>query len=126
MMRKKVVFTRNPTCAPFFPPGYSQNPIFNPAVTYDDHICQIERFEIHRLPLVSVQVLANAVTVLLVLLSVHRDPGARHGGLAPLVRMLGTMAINNAAVVACCCNAHRVKATNDRSEAFLAHCGKYP
>ena len=28
MMRKKVVFTRNPACAPFFPQGYSQNLIF--------------------------------------------------------------------------------------------------
>jgi hypothetical protein len=39
--------------------------------------------------------------------------------------MLATMAINNAAVVACCCNAHRVNAMTV-SEAFLAHCGKYP
>jgi hypothetical protein len=39
--------------------------------------------------------------------------------------MLATMAINNAAVVACCCTAHRVKAL-PVSEAFLAHCGKYP
>jgi hypothetical protein len=36
------------------------------AVLYDYHISQIERFEIHRLPLVSVQILANAVKVLLV------------------------------------------------------------
>jgi hypothetical protein len=35
--------------------------LFNPAVPYDDHICQIKRFEIHRLPLVSVQILANAL-----------------------------------------------------------------
>jgi hypothetical protein len=28
MMRKKVVFTRNPARASFFSPGYSQNPIF--------------------------------------------------------------------------------------------------
>ena len=29
MMRKKVVFTRDPACAPFFFQGYSQNLIFN-------------------------------------------------------------------------------------------------
>jgi hypothetical protein len=39
--------------------------------------------------------------------------------------MLATMAINNAAVVACCRPAHRVIAL-PVSEAFLAHCGKYP
>ena len=32
MMRKKVVFTRNPACAPFFFRGYSQNPIFKKGV----------------------------------------------------------------------------------------------
>jgi hypothetical protein len=39
--------------------------------------------------------------------------------------MLATMAIDNAAVVACCCPTHRVIAL-PVSEAFLAHCGKYP
>jgi hypothetical protein len=33
--------------------------------------------------------------------------------------MLATMAINNAAVVACCCNAHRVKPMTV-PEAFLS------
>jgi hypothetical protein len=45
--------------------------------------------------------------------------------LADLVRMLATMAINNAAVVACCPHAHR-DIPMPVSKAYLAHCGKYP
>jgi hypothetical protein len=40
-------------------------------------------------------------------------------GLVASVRILATMAINNAAVVACCCTAHRAKALLV-SEAFLS------
>jgi hypothetical protein len=43
--------------------------------------------------------------------------------LADLVKMLATMAINNAAMVACCPTAHHVIPL-PVSEAFLAYCGK--
>ena len=45
--------------------------------------------------------------------------------LADVVKMLATMAIINAAVVACCPTAHHVIPLTV-PEAFLARCGKYP
>ena len=44
------------------------------AVPYDHHICQIERFEIHRLPLVSVQILANALAKATPTPIAHEEP----------------------------------------------------
>ena len=43
-------------------------------MSYDHHICQIERFEIHRLPTVSVQILANALAEATPTPIAHEEP----------------------------------------------------